>query len=206
MSSSLKGHQHFVTQRRITVDNPLDRMSPEEFMAMPFPVPTPGQSYAIISYVAQHTVPKTPGWTAMRIYCTCGSLEEAERICVTARSKGFQDVDLFIVKISDGFFPMPPPADASAAELVYDDAVLSRIMSKDQQRRSTASNRVQERADGPTDTTSVEKVFEECVTEVATALFEDWRAEGLVSVPDPSELARQYSAGMAKRITATASN
>jgi len=175
-------------------------MSPEEFMAMPFPVPTPGHQYAIISYVAPYTVPKTPGWMAVRIYCTAGSLEEAERVCATATAKGFNDVDLFIVKIADGFFPMPPPADAAAAELVYDDTVLSSIMQADQGRRSAASDRVQDRADCPPDTTSVEKVFEECVTEVATSLFRDWQTNGCISNTDPVELAREYAACMAKRI------
>jgi len=194
----------FVTQRRVTVTNPLDTMTPEELLRAPFPVDTGKHEFAIISYVGPRTTPKTPGWMGVRIYCTCPSFEEAERICKKAQERGFSHFDLFIVAIGEGFFPLPPPPDAAIANLCYSDEVLNELVVRDQRDREEASKKVEARASEDMTVSSVNEAFDKCVSDTALRLFEDWKASGQ---PDDAEtvstkLAGELTRGMADKIKA----
>lgn len=164
----------YIARRRVETQC---KHSPSELITLEFPVNLPNQNYAIISYVAGHTNPSA-SWWGMRIYCTCATIDEAERIVEKARDNGYTEFDLFIVDIAHGFFPMPPPDDADIAKLVYSDDVLQQIMVGDQGSRIASSRQVMSRAEAELGKSTVADEFERQVTQRAMQLFHDWQQQG----------------------------
>jgi len=168
----------YVTRRRVECTS---KHTPSELITLDFPVNLPNQNYAIISYVAEHTKPSA-SWWGMRIYCTCATTDEAERIVEKARSNGYTEFDLFIVDIAHGFFPMPPPDDADIANLKYSDDILNEIMVGDQGSRVASSKQVMSRAEAELAKTTVEDEFKRQVHIEALELFEEWKQGGSPAV------------------------
>jgi hypothetical protein len=194
-----------VVQRRVTVDDPLERMSPGELVRMEFPVHVPNQNFAVISYLAPHTLPASKQCYAIRIYATCGTLDEADRMCKRAQEKGYVDFDLFVVDITQGFFPLPPAQDAEASEVMYPDQVLQDMVVRDQQNRVKNSKRVEDRADHAKGTgATVEGLFEQLVAETAARIAQEWKNSGEEGDFDALSVsvAHEYASGMAAKLKA----
>ena len=141
-----------------------------EILDEDFPVNIPNQSFALISYLGPKTNPSA-SWYGLRIYGTFSTIDEATRAAKTARDRGFNSWDLFIVDIFHGFFPMPPPCDSAITDVQYHSDILTQLMQKDRDDMNESSKRVAQRAAGEVQVKSAS----ELMTELAEAALTEFQ-------------------------------
>ena len=166
----------------------------EDLLTEEFPVNIPNQSFALLSYLGPKTKPST-SWYGLRIYGTFATLDEANRAAMKARERGFKSLDLFVVDICHGFFPMPPPCESSIADVQYDSDVLGKLMRQEQNDAKDACARVANRAAGAMEV----KSSSELINEMALTAVEVFQQHRLKLTSDETDNHKELTDMLVKR-------
>jgi len=123
--------------------------TPRELLDMPFILRDSRQNWAIVSIIG-------PGYSknvrisefAMQICRVCDTKDQADRLCEEAMKSGYDKFDLFVLDISNGFFPLCPPENNSEYETVRytNQPFLEKIMGNHRNQVAQDFVRVEERS------------------------------------------------------------